>query len=72
MLEFLRNMFSMQRNRNERGASAVEYGLLVGGIAALIVVLVFALGNNVTGLFKDTCTKVAAGSTTDSASTACP
>ncbi len=28
----------------ERGASAVEYGLLIAGIAALIVVAVFALG----------------------------
>ena len=29
---------------DERGASAVEYGLLVAAIAAIIVVVVFALG----------------------------
>ncbi|HEX3223804.1 MAG TPA: Flp family type IVb pilin, partial [Nocardioides sp.] len=29
---------------DERGASAVEYGLLIAGIAALIVVVVFAFG----------------------------
>ena len=29
---------------DERGASAVEYGLLIAGIAAVIVLAVFALG----------------------------
>ena len=61
MLEFLRNMVSMRRDRNERGASAVEYGLLVGGIAAVIVVLVFTLGTKIEGLFQDTCDNVSAG-----------
>ena len=43
---------------DERGASAVEYGLLIAGIAALIVVVVFAFGDNLTGIFKDTCDSV--------------
>jgi pilus assembly protein Flp/PilA len=38
------------RSRDERGASAVEYGLLVGGIAALVVSVVFLLG----GIVRDT------------------
>ena len=41
---------------DERGASAVEYGLLIAGIAALIVVAVFALGPVVQEAFTDTCT----------------
>ncbi len=44
-----------RRVRNERGASAVEYGLLLTGITALIVVVVFAFGDNVLDLFSDTC-----------------
>ena len=40
---------------DERGASAVEYGLLVAGIAAIIVVAVMALGPVVKEAFKDTC-----------------
>lgn len=60
MLEFLRNMFTMRRDRNERGASAVEYGLLVGGIAAVIVTIVFFLGDNVKEMFSDTCDSVQA------------
>lgn len=44
----------------ERGASAVEYGLLISGIAALIAAAVFAFGGNVTGLFSDTCEEVVA------------
>lgn len=38
----------------ERGASAVEYGLLIAGIAALIVVAVFALGPVLSAQFTDT------------------
>ena len=37
-------------DRDERGASAVEYGLLVAGIAAVIVGAVFGLGQ---GIFSD-------------------
>lgn len=44
--------------RDEKGASAVEYGLLVAGIAALIVVMVFAFGNFVGGIFTDTQTSI--------------
>jgi pilus assembly protein Flp/PilA len=39
----------------DTGASAVEYGLLVAGIAAIIILVVFALGTFVRGSFKDTC-----------------
>ena len=71
MLDFFRNMVAMRRDRNEAGASAVEYGLLIGGIAALVVVIVFALGDNVQNLFQDTCTDISAGSTTDTAASTC-
>lgn len=47
----------------ERGASAVEYGLLIAGIAALIVVAVFALGPIVEEAFSDTCDEITAGNT---------
>ena len=43
---------------DERGASAVEYGLLIAGIAALIVLIVFAFGGVVRDIFQDTCNKV--------------
>lgn len=46
------------RDRAERGASAVEYGLLIAGIAALIVIAVFAFGGGVKSLFTNTCTTV--------------
>jgi pilus assembly protein Flp/PilA len=42
------------------GASAVEYGLIVFAIAALIVVIVFALGGVVQNLFGSTCDSVTA------------
>ncbi len=40
----------------ERGASAVEYGLLVAAIAAVIILVIFALGDNIKSLFSNTCT----------------
>ncbi len=33
--------------RDEGGASAVEYGLVVAGIAAVIIAVVFVVGNKV-------------------------
>ncbi len=51
----------------ERGASAVEYGLLIAGIAALIVVAVFALGPIIKEAFADTCDSVTANAASISA-----
>jgi pilus assembly protein Flp/PilA len=45
----------------ERGASAVEYGLLIAGIAALIVIAVFALGPIIKEAFSDTCDEIVGG-----------
>ncbi len=53
MLEFIRTITTGRRD--EDGASAVEYGLLVAGIAALIVVIVFAFGGVIKGAFENTC-----------------
>jgi pilus assembly protein Flp/PilA len=44
--------------RDDRGASAVEYGLLIAGIAALIVTMVFVFGAGVNSLFDDTCDSI--------------
>ena len=46
----------------ENGASAVEYGLLIAGVATLIVAVVFLFGGAVSDLFDDTCTSVGSGS----------
>jgi pilus assembly protein Flp/PilA len=47
---------SGRRSRHpESGASAVEYGLLIAGIAAIIAVAVFAFGGGSTGMFQDSC-----------------
>lgn len=53
--------------RRDEGASAVEYGLLVAAIAALIVIIVFALGRIVNEVFSDTCTGIKNGATSVSA-----
>ena len=57
--------------KNDDGASAVEYGLLVAAIAAIIVVVVFALGGYVKGAFDDTCNGIQDGGGTTSGD-ACP
>ncbi len=60
MLEFFRSLLPSVR-RDEDGASAVEYGLLVAGIAALVVAVVFLLGGVVSSSFSDTCEAIADG-----------
>jgi len=45
--------------KHDDGASAVEYGLLVAAIAAVIVVVVFALGKLVQGKIQNTCDSIA-------------
>jgi len=44
----------------EDGASAVEYGLLVAGIAALIVAIVFLFGGVIGNLFTNSCGTIGA------------
>jgi pilus assembly protein Flp/PilA len=39
-------------DRKERGATAVEYGLLVGLIAVVIIVAVTALGGRLNAMFQ--------------------
>jgi len=45
--------------RRDEGASAVEYGLLVAGIAVVIIVAVFALGGTLRAQFTKTNTCIA-------------
>ena len=67
MYDYLRIMLNARLAKmDERGASAVEYGLLIAGIAALIVVVVFAFGDNITSIFDNTCKAVGDGATTGS------
>lgn len=54
-MNYLRNLIA---NRTEDGASAVEYGLLVAGIAALIVAVVFLFGGMVSKVFSGTCNTI--------------
>jgi pilus assembly protein Flp/PilA len=44
--------------RNDRGATAVEYGLMVALIAIVIIVAVTILGKNLSSLFSDVATSV--------------
>jgi pilus assembly protein Flp/PilA len=64
MLDYLRIMLNARLAKmDERGASAVEYGLLIAGIAALIVVVIFAFGGLLSKVFSNTCKSVANGTT---------
>ena len=56
-------MFTRVRTglRRDEGASAVEYGLLLAAIAALIVAVLFLLGGKVSSTFADTCSGLGSG-----------
>jgi pilus assembly protein Flp/PilA len=59
---------NLKRELKDRGASAVEYGLMVAAIAAVIVTIVFGLGGVVQSVFTTTCDSIAA----DANAGACP
>jgi len=46
------------RLASEKGATAVEYGIMVGLIAVVIIVAVTALGTNLTALFTTISSKL--------------
>ena len=61
MLNFfvtLQTFMAARRRDEETGASAVEYGLLVALIAAVIVGAVLLFGNFIGSIFTDTCTAI--------------
>ncbi|WP_211357240.1 Flp family type IVb pilin [Nocardioides rubriscoriae] len=65
MLEYGRIMINARLAKmDERGASAVEYGLLVAGIAAVIVAVVFLLGTQIKNAFTNTNTCISTKGTT--------
>ncbi|EFV90494.1 hypothetical protein ES5_15571, partial [Dietzia cinnamea P4] len=45
-------------NRKDRGATAVEYGLMVGLIAVAIIAAVIAFGDQLRGIFQGTSTQL--------------
>ena len=62
MLNYLRKVM---RDTKERGASAVEYGLMVAAIAAVIVTVVFGLGGVVQSVFTTTCDTISSDANTN-------
>ncbi|MBA8803975.1 pilus assembly protein Flp/PilA [Nocardioides ginsengisegetis] len=58
-MDYLRILLNARfAKMEERGASAVEYGLLIAGIAAVIVAVVIVLGGKIKGAFTDTCSAI--------------
>lgn len=53
-VNYLRIQLAAAKARSERGASAVEYGLLVALIAIVIIAAVILLGNNLSSIFNKT------------------
>lgn len=57
--QWVRGLCALERTRcREGGASAVEYGLLIAGVAAVIAAAVFLFGGSVLGLFQETCDSI--------------
>jgi len=59
MLEFLKIIIDGKRTEaNERGATAVEYGLMVALIAVVIITAVTLLGNNLKAMFNSIASQI--------------
>ena len=46
------------RGDRENGASAVEYALLLAGIAGILAIVIYALGGQTGPMFGDTCDSI--------------
>ncbi|MFW6775691.1 Flp family type IVb pilin [Nocardioides sp. CPCC 205120] len=54
MIQFLSILLGAQKTKSDqRGASAVEYGLLVALIAVAIIVAVMFLSDSISGIFNE-------------------
>jgi pilus assembly protein Flp/PilA len=49
---YMMNFLTQPLQRDDRGATAVEYGLMVALIAAVIVIAVTAIGTKLTSVFN--------------------
>ncbi|GAB3196839.1 hypothetical protein GCM10027062_07000 [Nocardioides hungaricus] len=59
MLQYLMILIDARRSKmDERGASAVEYGLLVAGIAVAVIAAVVLVGQGIFNLFETTSTNI--------------
>jgi pilus assembly protein Flp/PilA len=59
-LQFMTIMLvnDLKAKRDERGATAVEYGLMVALIAVVIIAAVTLLGGNLRNLFNDIAARI--------------
>jgi pilus assembly protein Flp/PilA len=53
---YLQNRVTAQLHRDDRGATAVEYGLIVALIAGAIVITVATVGNDIKNAFTNALT----------------
>ncbi|AQP47072.1 pilin [Tessaracoccus aquimaris] len=60
MISYIQAMFDARFGGSEKGATAVEYGLIVALIAVAIIVAVTLLGTNLSGIFDYIAGKVKA------------
>ena len=54
-------LFAKERMQREKGATAVEYGLMVGLIAVVIIAAVTLLGTELRGLFTSIANELPGG-----------
>lgn len=61
--ESMKDLFAKVKHfiREEEGASAVEYGLLVAGIAVAVMAAIYTIGTNLNTTFSSVATKLSGG-----------
>jgi len=59
MLKYIAKLQVHMWDRKDRGATAVEYGLMVALIAVAIIIAVTALGTNLAAKFGEVATAIA-------------
>jgi len=52
LIQYIQTFVATRRD-DDKGAAMVEYGILIAGIAVLVMATVFILGGAINGLFQD-------------------
>ena len=50
--------WALDKSKQDEGATAVEYGIMVAAIAVAILTVVFLLGDEIAALFQDVLTAI--------------
>jgi Flp pilus assembly pilin Flp len=63
MIAYLQSVLNEQRKKKDRGASAVEYALIMGLVVAVLITILLTFGPRIQAQLNNACTRINGGTT---------